>query len=322
MKKIIFILLIALGASAPLLWAFPNSPLKMKASAQVGYDNNSYLNAERKGSLFAIESLDLNYPYQVCDNTKLRLSYGIFNVNYFSAADENMLEQDAGAGLDFQLAPGTTLETDYNFEYDYYANNQSLRYDTDEDSATNASHKGRAGLKQVINDFVTLRGGFSVTDKGFEDRKIREADGHIMPEDQRSDMRYTPDAEIILKVSKRIVLKGGFNYIRNESNYVYQDYYDYEAYKFYTKANLKLTSKLTASLKLSYERRDYDSRPLIDDSTVFQRDDIYVGSASLYYKLTRDLSLGAVYAYRQKNSNEPSQSYSGSISTLGLYFTF
>lgn len=292
--------------------AWAADPLKIQASTLGGYDNNARLNAERKDDGFGEETLTLSYKRPLSDFAKLRLRYDLLNINYFSAHDEDVLWQEAGAGLDFDFLPKTTLETDYSLSYFYFH---------DDELASSLKHTGRVGLRRRFSSRVSARAGFGVSTKGFEDRKLREAEGFLSG-DERSDLRITVDSEVRLKITDALVLRPGFIFYRNDSDDQFHDYYDYDAYKFFTKADLKLSAKWSAFFKFAYERRDYDSRPVFDDASVIEEADIYTGSGGLFYKFSKNISLGTIYTYREKKSNEPSKQYSSSILTLGLYYSF
>ena len=306
------ILLFFIGFLFP-SWAVAASPLKIYASTSIGYDNNSLLNAQRKEDAFAQESASLYYQSPLSDLLGLRLSSYLLNVNYFEQTDQNVFLPVGSAGLDFFVAKATTLQLDYEFEYIDFPNNES---------ATSLNHKGRVGLNQVLSDQWTIRGGMGLSSSDYESRKLRQANGVLSAIEERSDSRYTADSELIFRALKNLLLKSGFIYYFNDSNDVFHDYYDYHSYKYYASSFLQIDPKFSAYFKFSYENRDYHSRPLADHSAISQNDDIYTATASLFYKIHANVSLGANYSYRQKNSNEPSQKYSGSIFTVGLYYFF
>ena len=188
--------------------------------------------------------------------------------------------------------------------------------------ATALRHQGRVGLKQQLSEQLQVRAGFGVLSEDFQDRKIRQASGVLSADDERSDLRLVVDSEAAFRILKNVLLKAGFIYYSDDSNDQFHDYYDYGHAKYYTSLYWQWSSKISAYVKFAYENRDYNSRPLLDQPSVFENDDIYTGIAALYYQLQANLALGVNYSYRQKNSNEPSQEYSGSVTTLGLYCSF
>ncbi|HXV18912.1 MAG TPA: hypothetical protein VD883_02415 [Candidatus Omnitrophota bacterium] len=292
---------------------FAAEPLKIRASTLIGADSNPSLNSEKNEDLFAEESVSLDYKHRLSKTASLRWSYDLTNVNYFEVTDENVLYQKAGAGLDLLVAPKTVLETDYTFEYVYFP------YD---ESVTNMRNNGRVGLRYRVTDKVTWRGGVGVTLKDYEDRHIREGSGVVSDSEERSDDRYKADMGLRIRLNRDLSLWGGFTYYMNDSNDQFHDTYDYESYKVHAGASFRVCSKVRSFVRASYENRDYDSRSTFENDDETQGADLYVGSAGLYYQFHKNVSLGAIYTYRVRSSNEPSQGYTSSVTTVGLYYTF
>lgn len=291
-------------------------PVSIRISSLAGYDNNSGLNAERKGDGFAQENVAVVYQ-RLLDNllnkkAQMRLSYNVLNNNYFEATDQNILAHNAVAGLNILLDPITVLETSYSFDF----------FDFSYNSAVNSySHEGRVGLRRRVGPRWVVKGGFSASTRDYEEKKLRRGDG-LLSDDERSDNRYTFDSLVLFKLRKDVTLNAGAVIYWNDSNDFFHDYYDYKTTRFVTGASWDMNPKLSTYIKLIYERRTYNARPLIDFSQTLEKDDVYAAHAALFYKLRPDLSLGWAYIYSQKNSNEPSQKYSSSTGTLGLYYSF
>lgn len=319
-KKLLIGLLCVVFTSTA--WA-SSSPVKVKGSAVIGFDTNPGLNADREDDFFAKETAIVSYKHPICEPVKARLAYDVLNVNYFEQTEEDLLAQNAGAGLDIKLDPRTVLETDYNFRYVFFHEdpNDDDR-DRDDDLSSYWAHESRAGLRHKMSDTVTARVGFGTQWRQYEDRKAREADGKLSDSDERSDDRTLADSEFIIRVAPKTFLRGGFNFYRNDSNDEFHDTYDYDSTEWFAGVRFSPFAKTTLSFKFSYENRDYDSRVLLDDPATFQEDDIYRSFAAIYYKFNRNVSLGLTYTYRQRDSNEPSQSYSGSLATAGFYLNF
>ena len=294
-------------------WAAADGSLRVRASALVGFDNNTNFDSDRKSDWFGEETVSLNYRKQTSEFLRFRLSSNLLNVNYFEATDENIFLPSAAAGIDVVVAPKTVLETDYNFSYTDFPNDNSI---------SSYDHDGRVGLKRVLTRDLILRAGIGASAQNFTDWKLREADGIPSSSKERDDLRYTVDSSPNFYLSEVALLIFGFNYYWNDSNDLFHDYYDYEGFKFFTGVSVKFSQKISGFARFGYERRDYDSRPLLNDAAVFENDDFYTGTGGLFYKFNNHVSLGALYSYRQKNSNEPSEKYSDSISTLGFYYSF
>ena len=310
-KPLFFLVLFLLGA--PFSYAASERALEFQTFAAIGFDDNPRLTAPRRSDFFAQETVLARYRKTLNPLMRLRLSSDIVNINYFEATHENLLPLEAAAGLDLKLAPHTILEMDYTFEYVDFPN---------DDPAVFLEHKARAGLRQRVSRTLELKGGVDAASIGFEEQKTRDAAGVLSAGKERGDARLGADTEINFLPQDNLLFKSGFVYFHNDSNDLFHDFYDYDSYKVYAGASNLWNPKLSASFRFSYEKRQYDARPLVDDASMSQDDDVYTAGGTLFYNIRNGLSLGLAYSYREKSSNEPSQSYSGAISTLGLYYSF
>jgi hypothetical protein len=300
------------GAAVPYPAHAAQKPLTLRASTLLGHDDNATLNAERKGDFFAQQSLSAKYRHALFKSVSAFLAYDLNNSSYFEVTDANVLLQSATAGVQWLPRPRTLLEAEYQFSSFYFPRN---------DSITSLEHEARVGFRQRLAKDVVWKAGIGTLDKEFDERKLRQADG-VLGDGEREDGRLVVDNEIGFKLFEKTYWKLGAVALWNDSNDQFHDYYDYDAIRGYVNASWQPAPKVSSFVKLSYERREYDSRPLVDDAATFQEDDVYTATAALFYKLGKGVSLGAIHTYREKNSNEPSQGYSGSISSLGLYYSF
>lgn len=293
-------------------WAADN-PLKMHASTGMGYDNNANLNSTRKSDFFSQETIRLHYQKLQSKSLRVRLSSDLLNVNYFDVTDQNVFLPSAGVGVDMVVAPRTVLETDYNFSYIDFPHDVSV-------SSYNQS--ARVGLKRVLTEDVILRAGFDLSSRDFQDRKINQTDGFLSDSTERSDTRTAVDSDLSVYVIKNTLLRFGSNYFWNDSNDPFHDYYDFQGFKLFSGIFVEFNSKVSGFAKIAYERRAYDSRPLLNSDGVFEHDHMANVTGGLVYRFNSNVSLESAYNYRQKNSNEPAERYSGSMSTLGLIYSF
>jgi long-subunit fatty acid transport protein len=302
---------LALAGRAPLYAA--DKPFAVRALTAMGYDNNALLNSERHGDAFGQEALSLAWKLRPSRRLRARFDYDVFNVNYFEVTDQNVLWQSLNPGLDYLLDPRTALQFDYRFDYLYFPRNEIASY---------RANSVRVGVLRKLNDRLRLKAGVGAGERQYVDNLIRNGSGAQVPADDRSDDRWSADAELQFNAWRDGLLRAGFEYTRSDSDDFFNDFYDYDSYAFKISLTAKITPKAYCYLKTGYENLVYDSRPTVEDPARTENSDVYTAAASLYYALRKDVSLGFSYTYRQKISNEPSQSYSGSISTLGLYYTF
>lgn len=288
-------------------------PLKARAMVSAGYDDNALLSSSRKGDVFAQQSVSLGWKRNFGSRVRTRADFDAFNVNYFEVTDQSVLWQAVNPGVDYLVSPTTALQMDYHFDYLYFPRNEI---------ASSRSHGIRAGVLHKIHDALRFKAGAGPAWRQFTDNKINHAGGTRSDEDNRSDDRWIADSELIWNIWSDGVLRPGFSYSRNDSDDQFNDFYDYDSYSFRVSLTAKMTPKIYYYLKFGYENVVYDDRRLVALPDETENSDVYTASASLFYAFRKDISLGLSYTYRQKESNEPSQAYSGSITTVGLYYTF
>jgi hypothetical protein len=306
--------LVLLALCAPSAEALAQEkPVSIRLSGISGFDNNVNLDSTRKGDFFFQETVSVGYRKLLTPAHNFRLSYDAANLNYSDFTDQNFLAQTFGTGLDVLLTEKTILETQYSYTYAWYPSNRSVTYD---------EHFVRAGLRYKWSRDVQLKAGVGAAQQEFDDRKLRQAEGLLSEDAERKDKRGFADAEIGMKLFGKSYWRLGYAYVRNDSNDAFHDYYDYDAHRFSVSASLQVIPKVATFVKVTYEDRGYDSRPLLLDDGTLESDGIYTTSLACFYNLRKDLALGAILSYRQKESNEPTQRYSGSLYTLGLYYSF
>ncbi len=289
------------------------NPLKVRASIIQGYDNNTGLNAERKGDHFTQESASVLYKNLLNSKNQVRLSYNALNSNYYEATDLDLLLNEVGAGISHLLTPNTIWETDYSFQYLDFSRNEAV---------TSFENKIRTGFRHKFSDVWMLRGGYTFSYRDYVDRKLRQPSREPSLEDERADSRNSIDAQLSYKWRPNILLNAGTVLYRSDSNDQFNDFYDYDAYRYYAGATWQIDAHWLLVTKFTYELRDYSARPIVSVPDEKQADDIYTTNLSLYYKVNSKLTIGSSYTYKQKDSNEPSQQYSGSLGTLGLFYSF
>lgn len=310
MKRLPLFCLVFLTAAGAAYAA--EGPLKVRVSAAGGFDNNRGLNSERKSDFFAQETASAVYSRLLDKKAQYRLSWNALNLNYFKTTDLSLLLNQVGADLNYLLTPQAVWENGYSFQYLYFPDNEAV---------TSYEHEYGTALRYKVGPKWTVRALASFSWREYEDRKKRGPDRLDVP-DERADDTVTGEFSSIHKLHKDLALTVSAARVDSDSNDQYHDYYDYDAWKLSAGVSWQIDAKWTAFAKFAYEDREYDSRPLRDDLSVSQEDRLYTSSVSLYYKVNKDLSLGSVLTYREKESNEPSQGYSGSIGTLGLYYSF
>ena len=109
--------------------------------------------------------------------------------------------------------------------------------------------------------------------------------------------------------------------VKNDSNYEYQDYYDYWGLNLKTTGVFYFTKKFYSIINFSYTRKSYDERKTAD-SVTDQKDNLYVASFLLAYDITSSCTISADYTYRDNQTNQPFDKYSGSVYTISVNYAF
>ena len=280
------------------------------AGAVEGYDNNVFLNPARKGDLFDQAMLDVVAKYRITDNLNFKSSYNITSITYHEFTTLSMLNNDLAVSFEYYPTKNIKIESGYDLYLADYLNNKEADVD---------SNGPFALVKYFINKNSYIGARYSFGQYQYE-RNIRDASNNTSSI-EREDHRHAVTAEggtyigdLFLKVKNR--------YYFNESNDGYMDFYDYQANKTMAYASYPIIDKLSLNLKAGYKRKEYKSRTITTDSTKEEHDDLLLLGVGLYYELNKNLYLNANCNYRQNYSNDPIQEYSGTVSSVGISYTF
>jgi len=284
---------------------------KLLVSATQGYDNNVFLDSRRKGDTFSEFIIDGNISYPMNGRWDFYFDASTHDITYWEATQANLIDTNLKMGFEGRLPWGFTANVYNDIELMEYQNNDDGEYVGD---------KAGLLLKQKLPNNFFHSFQYEYFYKNYSDRKAFNGWGGLSDSD-RIDNRNTVDYSVG-KYMKNSMVKVFGEYYLNSSNDSYLDYYDYESVKLGSSAIYLLTDKLSAYASFYEQFRHYSGRTIPDDATVKENDRGWVTTAALYYDITKSATLGLNYSYRQNKSNNPSQKYSGSITSLGLYYRF
>lgn len=284
---------------------------KILVAAIQGYDNNVFLDPRREHDTFTEAILDASVIYPL--NGRWDFSGGVsaHDITYWKATDANLIDTDLKFAFEGKLFSGLTLTAYNDVELVEYQANDDGEYVGD---------KAGLVLKQKLpnNFFHSLRYEFFY--KNYSDRKALDGSGDPSDHDRQDD-RNTVYYDLGVYMKKSMVKVFGEYYL-NDSNYNYLDYYDYDSVRLGSSMIYLLTDKMSTALSYYRQFRSYFERTIPNDDTVGEKDRTWVATASLYYDIYKNTTLGLNYSYRQNHSNNPVQKYSGSIISGGLYCRF
>ncbi len=279
-----------------------------------GYDNNVNLDSFRKKDMFSEVDVELGYKQPLTTEINGTLDYSLNSTNYHHVTDASFYDNSLSLNFDSDIFDErANIALNNKVEYNYYSKDELSTY---------TSYNPQLALKHNINESV-----FQKLCYDFELREYtgtRATDGTGSKRDTgRSDISNGVSYEIGATFLKDIFIKVKNEYLVNDSNDQFMDYYDYWAYRVAVTGVMPLlTKRLYGLVSIGYQRTDYNSRQLVQDNTKTEKDNLYLASSSVIFDITKRLSVSLNYTYRQNESNEPSQKYSGSIMSAGFHYAF
>lgn len=285
-------------------------------SASQGYDNNVFLDSSRKGDTFSEGIFDAKAIYPLSGRWDVFGGIGVHDITYWEFTDASLVDTDLKFGFEGKLFGTVVLNTFNDIEIVEYPYNSDGSYVGDKAGFTLRHTLPRALLPGTF--FHSF--GYEYFYKNYSDRKARNGFG-AKSSDDRADKRNTLRSEFGAYF-KKAMLKFSGEYYLNDSNDQYFNYYDYQSKRIGLSFIYLMTDKMTALLSASHQSKHYIHRITRVDNTKLETDRIFTGSVSFLYEIYKNTSLGLNYTYRQNDSNDPIQEYSGSITSLGLYCMF
>ncbi|MFH1778964.1 MAG: hypothetical protein ABH847_02910 [Candidatus Omnitrophota bacterium] len=285
-------------------------------AALQGYDNNVYLDSRRKKDTFSEGIFDAKLTYPLTGRWNVFGGVGVHDVSYWEVTDASLVDTDLKFGFEgklFGTAVITALndieivEYPYNSDGSYIGNKTGLRL--------------RHTLPKTLLPGTYFHGfGYEYFYKNYSDRKARNGWGRKSADD-RVDKRHTLENEFGVYF-KKAMLKFSGNYYFNDANDKYFDYYDYQSRRIGMSFIYLVSDKMTTLFSVGHQRKHYIHRITTVDNTKLETDKIFTIGGSLLYQIYKNTSLGLNYTYRENDSNDPIQEYSGSITSLGVYCNF
>jgi len=281
------------------------------ADIQQGYDNNVDLNSKRHKDGFLQSSASVDVTYEQTDDLKFKAGLDKFSTIYYKYNANNLFDLSPYVGVDYQILPNLVSKNRFIYDYFWYPNYKESTFS----GIVLSSY-----LRHFISRDLYHEIGYEYLKRWYPDQKtylvnVRKGD------DDRIDDRYRVKYNIGY-YGRRFYVGLSNEYSWNDSNDTYQDYYDYWTYRVRPTFMYFFTEKIYTDLSLIYKHIHYKDRRSSEDVNKLVRDNTYILSTSLYYDITKALTLGMTYSYSENTSNDPFQKYSGSIVTGGLYCNF
>lgn len=280
-----------------------------------GYDNNTHLNSAREGDAFGQTFIKASFRSPLSVKTDVLLDYEMMNLAYAGERDLDLTRNGVRFGGEHKMSPAFTFSAGYSLDSVAYwhAKNSDPRDDYLENGLD-------FKLRQQLSNKLFHSLSYNIVLRNYLDRYTR-TDSAANTDKERADWRNVLGYEIGRYFQKDL-LRLNAQYTNNNANDTYLNYYDYDAYKLGGSLTHLFNKTLSGFLSYSWQYRDYRSRSLIDDPLRTQADKTSLATAALFYTMSKSLSFGLNYTYRQNSSNEPIDRYSGSLISLSTYYKF
>jgi hypothetical protein len=261
--------------------------------------------------LYSQQFFKATFESPLSRKTRIEASYEIMSLLYADESDLDLLRNSVSFGIEHSLNSKVTVSTGLNLDAVNYVN-----YGHDDYYEPDVFVKVRQSLPDKFYHSLA----YDLAYQTYPTWLTATVEGPESDE-KRADFRNTFLYEVG-KYFEKDLAKVYFEFFRNTSNVRFLDYYNYQSYKLGSSLTHIFNDKIMGYLSGYWQCRPFSGRTLINDAGRHERDYTYVLSAAGYYTLNRSTTVGLSYAYRQNNSNEPTEKYSGSLISATAYYRF
>jgi len=163
--------------------------------------------------------------------------------------------------------------------------------------------------------------GWTYLNKQYKDKLKRDGAGTRIPTKYRHDQRHTGLYEIGGKVGETTSIRLRQECYFNDSNDVFQDFYDAQDYKVRINGNHDWTPHWSSSGAFTYELKRYEAR-IVSQTNAAQRDNAKTYEIGLTYRFTPQVDLTYSWKYKRNTSNDDAQAYGDLTNSLALTGAF
>ena len=281
------------------------------AGVSQGYESNVNLDGSRKGDPFSEQSAGVTFRPLRTGWLRGDLSYDFLGTEFCEFTDSNLWSHTF-QGL-FRIQPWRSLELNLGVEY------AVLDFPLDTDNSF-TDRRFKAHLSYAQWAWLTHRAGWTFQQREYDTRLARDGDQVKLAGLNREDQRHTAGYELRLRF-QRAFGRLAAEYYRNFSNDHFQDFYDWDDFRFRGLLTWIFRPGLSGTVTLSHERKNYQARsvPVI---AIAERDDLLSAAASLAYEIRKDVTLSLSVTYRHQDSNDPRLDFTDWIHQIGVSINF
>lgn len=232
--------------------------------------------------MFKSNLIDLVSTYDLSQKFKLRADYSNFDVQYDDSRNsfKDRMDNTLAGYLFYKYSPKTAFFTEYEYV--------DIKYDTDT-IKDGAEHHVYGGMEWAMSAKSTgrIKAGYGI--KEFDDPSIDGGRDFIL--ELLAAHAFTTKTSITLRA-----MRGTTETRIDETDYVL-------THSLGCTYLQRVTSKITASLDLSYTHDAYQGAMTVGDETKERTDDIYQISPALEYLFRKWLIGSAGYIFSERDSN-------------------
>lgn len=277
-----------------------------------GFESNPLNDAEEKSDFFVEEEFTANWLPTFNEWLGADLGYRLTNQGYAEQTDLSTFDNDASFSLKYTPFESGEIILQPGGEYEW------LNYPLDE-SATYEDTKGFLKFKHYIGANWNYGGKYEYSYKVYHTKLARDEAKNSLSEIERMDYRNTVELYATKYISKYSVRLKGKAY-KNNSNDLYQNFYDYYSYRGYvTLSGSFMKDKLYLTFTPDFERKNYLDRAAEDGA---RADKVLQYKFDAYYTLNKNLELSYNFTNKNSVSNDPSGEFLNITNSLGMTCRF
>lgn len=290
---------------------------------QIGFDNNANLDSDRKKDGVHEIATMLDFTYQTpLEHLRLIGGVDLFTELYYINNINNFLSTSPYLGFEVDIRPD--LVSKNIIAYDHFYTNFSPSNFSELSLSTELRH-------YFLEDFYH-EAGYSYIRRWYPHQPTRElavlpvaptATNSIISRTDREDTRYEVMYNIAWMFPQGYV-KLRNTFVGNNSNYKYQETYDYWIYRISPSITYYFDEKFYADFTFTYEHWNYKDLRGIDPSNRHKvvRENQWAIDVSAYYDITDQTTFNVTYSYTENNSTDPFLKYSVSEVNAGVSYDF
>ncbi len=294
----------------PLEKKFLPPGLTAKASVFAGYDSNVNLSPLKKGDIFEEFLFNLGYGKRLLNKLRFSFNYDLDVLNYNEITSASTILNHLRFGLHDKISI-FKVGAGYDLAIVYFRNNDDDFF----------FHKGFAYIGQDLTRKIYHQVQFEYGLKAYTDQKALAGAIATYQDKDRVDRRYSGIYSLDFALTPKLSMGFLTRFSANESNTMYQRFYDFKSYQGSPYLSYSFTKKLQGLVNFSYTRKNYDKRR-VTLGTDKEKDNFYVARTGIRYALNKNNSLALSYTYRDNSSNDDLEEYMENVFSASWQYKF